>query len=902
MFENLFKKKLTSTTDVPAAQQEAAAPAQSKTPRRANVNALSGILSDELQAWQSRIRAAEGDDATLLQLAVQAPTTDLKLAALQALRQEDSFKQAMREFREQDKGLYRAAKSRWQAEKDKRVADAKAKALITDARVLLNQEIVPVNRVVELERAWAAVNAELFDAALSVEFATLSSQLGGKVRSRGEHAQSLTSWLSTVDKALEQLTAMLPGIAQGDIPPAGSETLAVGLLELLGKVPDASDAHCIEKTDLANRLLALAFSVVQRAKFLQSLPISGAADAANEKVMIEQWREFPELSDRDKNELHSVLAHRFANWRNASADARKRDRDAHGAQERERRAEQNQLHLSAMEREIEAAEVAHAGGHVADLARLLTAIDQSLKRGSLNATLTQRIEFLRREQVRLQDWQRWSGGQSREQLAAEAQELARLATGKVAIKAHADTIGKLRERWKELDKLAGESNQSVWLAFDTALKAAYAPVAMHLDKLKFARQDNLAARDQIIAELVQVASKFFSAEHDGVAPVVQPDWRQIARALEQARIAWQKQGPTDHTVPRIALRGDNAVTTRYAAAMQALEAPLKNAYSEARRQREQLITAATELGESEVSARDLLDKVRRLQTQWQAIAKAVPLPRPDENTLWTAFKTATDAIFAAREAARTASEVAVSAQLKAREEIVEHLAALSSSHSAAEIKRAVADADTAWRACAEVAKPLQAKLDAHYRDARDQATKRLGELALRASQARFDALIAAMLLCSEREVMHDSGSAIGGEHATDLEARWNEIADLPNAWNAKLGIRFKAGGVPVNGPSSSALGSEMGKNRDTALLDALLNLEAACGLDSPGEFLGARQHLKIRALKSAMEGRQAPSNTPADIERWLLEAAAYPRPEELSQERLAKVIAALRLSRPLGLK
>ena len=35
------------------------------------------------------------------------------------------------------------------------------------------------------------------------------------------------------------------------------------------------------------------------------------------------------------------------------------------------------------------------------------------------------------------------------------------------------------------------------------------------------------------------------------------------------------------------------------------------------------------------------DKVRALQTQWQAHAKALPLPRHEENKLWTAFKAAT---------------------------------------------------------------------------------------------------------------------------------------------------------------------------------------------------------------------------------------------------------------------
>ena len=154
--------------------------------------------------------------------------------------------------------------------------------------------------------------------------------------------------------------------------------MAASLLELLSSVQDPSDARWIGKTDAANRVLALASSVVQRATFLQSLPAPGVADEADEKMRIEQWRGFPEVSE---GELHTVLAYRFADWRNASTHERQRVRDAHRSHERERSLEQNRLHLSALQRDVEAAEAAHAAGHVADLTRLLTAIDQALKRG-----------------------------------------------------------------------------------------------------------------------------------------------------------------------------------------------------------------------------------------------------------------------------------------------------------------------------------------------------------------------------------------------------------------------------------------------------------------------------------------------------------------------------------------
>ena len=178
MFKNLLKQDTTLRTAATSAPKKTPAPTPGGAPLQAGAQTSSDISPDGLQAWRDKILAAKSDDAALLQLAHQAPGVDLKLAAIEALTQEDSFKQAMREFRDGDKRLYRAAKSRWQAASGKREATIDANALIASARALLEQESIPVNRVVELDRAWAALNVELLDAALPAEFAALSAQLG----------------------------------------------------------------------------------------------------------------------------------------------------------------------------------------------------------------------------------------------------------------------------------------------------------------------------------------------------------------------------------------------------------------------------------------------------------------------------------------------------------------------------------------------------------------------------------------------------------------------------------------------------------------------------------------------------------------------------------------------------
>jgi len=819
-----------------------------------------------MQAWREKILAARGNDSELLQLAHQAPGVDLKLAALAALTQEDALKQAMREFRDQDKRLHRAAKARWQAAVARREALAEAPVLIAAARGLIEQESIPANRLVELDRAWAALNSALLDEALAAEFAAVRAQLGAKVREHGEGEQAMVRWLAATDGAIQALTAALAGVVGGGRSPAD---LAAALLQLVSEVPGASgaaiDARSTEKIDAANRALALAASVVQRAEFLQALPAAGVADEALEKAKIEQWRGFPEVADAA---LQEVLAGRFSDWRNANGQIRQREHDARRAQQRELSAEERKRRHAAIQRQVESAEAAHAAGQVAELTRLVSALDEALQAGPVEGALARRIESLRQEQLRLREWQRWSGGQRREELVAEAQALAKSATEKVALKAHTEAIEKLRARWKELDKLGGATSKSLWLAFDGALKTAHAPIAAHLDKLKAARNENLAARNGIIDGLVEARTKFDSAA---------PDWRALARTVEDARIAWRKLGPVEHTVPREAQKGEQAIAARFAAALQALEAPLIQAYRDASAERERLIAGAKSLAETTPLARDAIDKARALQAQWQAHAKALPLPRRDENALWSAFKAAIDAVFTARDAARAARdaerasrESEANAPIKAREAIIDTLHAVPADPAAAELKRALAAADAAWRSSPRIHGPQAARLEARYRDARDAASKRLRAIAVRAALARYDALAAAMRLCDEREA--------GSEPSPELERRWSALAELPPAWKAAMDTRFN-GTPPAKRPP---------------LPDTLLSLEAACEIESPAEFAAARRQLKMNALKFAMENRRPDAGaSPADIERWLLEAASTPRPDELSRSRLEKIIAAV---------
>jgi hypothetical protein len=60
--------------------------------------------------------------------------------------------------------------------------------LLDSANALLAEEQVPVNRLVELDHAWQALNALHLEPATQQQFATLLAQITDTTRERGELA------------------------------------------------------------------------------------------------------------------------------------------------------------------------------------------------------------------------------------------------------------------------------------------------------------------------------------------------------------------------------------------------------------------------------------------------------------------------------------------------------------------------------------------------------------------------------------------------------------------------------------------------------------------------------------------------------------------------------------------
>ncbi|MCV2360495.1 DUF349 domain-containing protein [Paucibacter sp. TC2R-5] len=941
-------RKATEQASPQAAQKAAQKTAQEASQKAAQKASEKAQQLAAAQAdWAPRLQAALGDDAALLALALAAPVLDIKLAAINALQGETTLKQAEREFRNQDKRLHRAAKTRFEAAVAQREARTRAQTLIASAQALQAETDLPVNQLSNLDRDWQALDPELLEPAQIAQFRGLSEALNHNLRQRSELAQQVLRWSVDARQALSDWQAAAEQAAatglSGELS-AGPHTQALQALQ--ARCPDAHAAPCPELLpQLASALLSseqiearLACLATLSAAAIKpaSEPAAEAADVASPTEPAaaspsQQWQALAPVADAA---LARVLTQRFEQWRQAqqraqrpaetsaqasettAAPARAKPARKQAAQLSDATPEQAQQFASLLAQ----AEAAQAAGLLSDMQALLQQIDAGLtgvKPASLDEGLRERHHALLAERSRLRDWEQWGGALALDALVAEAESLAQATLAaapaaalpaaeatepaeasssedtpaptepttdaqaappaskpaKLNLKAQREAIQDLRKRWKEVDRLSAGAGHALWPRFDAALQTANEPVAAQLAELKLAREANLASREQLLAEL-----DGFAAPEAGFAGLAGESaahyWKECLRALSAFQLAWRQLGPVEHTVP---MAKREALLQRQRASLERLEAPLQQARRSAEAQREQLIKQAEGLLQElqqNPQLRDVTQRVRDLQAEWQSQARSLPLARGSENDLWARFKAATDAVFAQRSAAFDARDAELAGTLAAYEALLARLDALTVATPDAEIRRTLAEVDRSWRQGGELPRGLAAGLDARLQAAHAAALQILDGRSQMIWQAQCEALDAKLKLCEAKESTGSVANAAPETAADEAEfaQRFAALPALPDDWEQALKQRMPA----------------------TAELDEiLLQLEAALDLPASAEMQAARRQLKLKALKDALEGRGAALQGAQQQAAWLREALRASNCSAAQTERLHGLIKAL---------
>lgn len=874
MLDWIFKKNKAGATERPAVL--------APTPTRpAPAAKAAGPAVD----WPQQLQTALGDDAALLALARGNAPLDLKLAAVNALGSEASLKLAERELRDTDRRVHRLAKQRHGARVLLRETAEQAGRLIEAARALVGEPVIPSNRLVELDRGWRALDAGLIGAPQRAEFETLLAQLSALTRERGDQALALERRASDARAALTRLQAASLAAADGTQDRSHLAEASEAARVVLGAAPDAAThaplRAALQGADELDARLVLLDALLQD----KAAAEPAAPDAADEPeapllAPAARWLQLAPLADAA---VAQALNQRFAQWQQARQDAQQARRNAQRDRARERQKGKRTEHTQALAAALERAETTLAEGQLGPTHQHLVEIDELLHGGTPAGGFSARIDAVQAGYTRLKGWQHWGGGLARDELVLQAEALAATTLGaagalsvKLSVKEQAGLIDELRARWKELDRLGGATSRALWQRFDAALKTAHGPVAAHLDVQRAARLQNLQSREQLIDVLDALA---LPDAQDAAA-----DWKTLAVTLNHFETDWRRLGPLEHTVSH---QQRDKLVERMRAALQRVEAPLNEARRVAQRGREQLVARAAALAAEAGTGdpgRDLFPRVRELQSEWQQHAAALPLPRALENTLWRAFKGHVDAVFSARDAAFNARDAAFKAQGAERAALIGRLVALGADTPPAELQRTLGEAESAWSRAGPAPRNDAAALDAQFRHARDAVRQLLATSAQRRWHGQCDALLARLEACEQFEADAAQADDPAAARAA-LEQRWAALPALPALWDQALVQRVAPGAGAA--PKLSAPADEL-----------LLQLEAACQLDSPPAFEAARRALKLQAMKAALQSRPAAAAAALTPEQWLAAALGRPGLDAAQRARLGEIIKALRKRGP----
>lgn len=837
-------------------------------------------------AWESRLEAAAGNDSELLALAIDAPSIDQKLACVKALTSEEGLRAIEREFRKRDRRVHSLAKQRHEILVKQRETRTRAAELIQTAAALVDAATIPANRLAELNQAWKRLDQTLIEDEDMTVFARLQADLAELLRERGERKRAVSRWSSAANQTLAELSsacagATATGMRELDAMLSTAKEKARSTLAAMPAITPASvpgegeiaalgaaiQAALQDLEQIEARLAILC--ELQACRAQQHEPLNDQVFGNSVKAAIERWQGLPSIANqRIKNALDvrfdECVQEMARNKQQGSVIAGNKDKAVLHA------------HIQELMISADAAEAALASGHLDEAGKHLAILQAASDKDGVSAELQFRIGALQSEFSRLRGWQNWGGGRAREELVLEALALASstlVPEGsrpvKLPIRQIEKHIEQLRMRWKELDRLGGATSKTIWQSFDEALKTAYLPVAAHLARLNEARQENLAARMNLLNAMDALTVDEQNA----------PDWKEIKKALDHFKIEWRKLGPVEHTTPH---KAQQALLDRMKDSVARLEQPLKEAQADARSEREQLIARAMELG-SDVHGRDVLAKVRELQSQWQSHARSHPLPRKTENMLWAEFRAATDALMRQREAAFSAREAEFKANQAMREAVIVRLEEIHKDTPPADIRQILDSVDAEWQKAGDAPRNQAARLESRYRAAREQAYEHIAGSARRSWQLACDALLARLALCEELE-----SAASSRRSATEIEAGSKTLPALPHCWERALQARCNS--ARENSLSGKSGGADCGERLDRLLLQ----LESALDIPSPADFQHQRRALRLQAMKDAMEGRRPSTTTSQDIEKMTAEAIGCTHPGQDQRGRLLQIIAALR--------
>lgn len=756
------------------------------------------------------------DEHARLQIAMNNPVAKVRLAAAEGIQTTTLLQQLLQHSQSKDKVLYRLCKTRLAHFKALQTAaieqQQRFEQCITQLNYLIKVGYNPefYGRLQILQQDWqqlkacidttvyADIEQPLALAQAILDEHTATEQARAEQRQRQQMAAeqqqqclaSITRWLDEPDQdeqgaTLTQIHALATQwqLACQDHPasPECHHSFETGW-QALQQMANARHQYQQQLTDIQ--------------AWLSSEPSTDSELLRQQEAQVQQW-----LSDLAWPQSQTLPCWLRDLQRHAERIAIQRQQIAGQDQQQTQRAEQRlrELEQALEQGQFKMAEKLHQQTNQAL---------QALPHASANPLYSQ-FKLLTAQLYEMRDWQGYVTTPKQEALC---QAMEALVGAELDPELIADKVQGLQEEWKQL---GARADQATWLRFKSAADSAFEPCRSFFAERNALRQQWVAARQALTAQL---------NDYEQQLDWSNADWSAVQKTLDTARATFRQYSPVDRHAHQTTQAEFNAVCDR-------IYAHVKNDQDRHVLAKQQLIDQVTELlAQDDLS--QAASQVKTLQQSWKLVGT---IPRHIDQKLWRDFRHQCDAVFARLDEARQTR----------KNDIENEIASVQTRLEAAQTEISTAIADGLLSQADSVLQSLQ----------RDLTAVRLP----RAIQQQVRAYI-------DEWQQHIKQHYAEQEHA-QARHRWQGLYDRLQALHQHDEALWRAAPALPDGYDRAAFeqawqhrsARELNNEHARALC---VQMEILSNLESPAEDASLRMSLQVQRL-----AEQLGNQRPADDER-----------------------------------
>ena len=275
----------------------------------------------------------------------------------------------------------------------------------------------------------------------------------------------------------------------------------------------------------------------------------------------------------------------------------------------------------------------------------------------------------------------------------------------------------LHAEYKEIGPVAKELRDQVWERFKAASTVINKRHQEHFEAIKAREEENLQKKTALCEQVEDIKTEEISSFNE---------WEEKTKQVIALQAEWKTIGFASHTQNALIFDRFRAACDAFFTAKAEYYKGVKDEQNENLEAKRALVEKAEELQDS-TEWRKTTDKLIELQKQWKTIGA---VPRKYSDQLWKRFTAACDKFFEAKNAANADQRAEETANLEAKQGIIEQLKALAADAANATLDK-VKELQAEWNEVGHVPFREKDRLYKEYRAVADELYKQFG-----ASQAR----------------------------------------------------------------------------------------------------------------------------------------------------------------------